>query len=92
MQKIKYRAVFKSSGWIFAIWGAIVVLKGLYDVFIGLPESEFVPLANWSKYIGFEIVYGFACILTALVIFEFSKSVPEIRETDTERLSPTSVG
>ena len=80
MQKIKYRAVFKSSGWIFTVWGMIVVMKGLYDVFVGLPESEFVPLTNFSKYAGFEVVYGLACILAGLVIFEFSKKVPEILE------------
>ena len=83
MQKIKYRAVFKSSGWIFTVWGMIVVMKGLYDVFVGLPESEFVPLANWSKYAGFEVVYGLACIMMGLVIFEFSKKVPEIIERET---------
>ena len=80
MQKIKYRAVFKSSGWIFAVWGTIVVLKGLYDVVVGLPESEFVPLVKWSKYAGFEVVYGIACILIGLVIFEFAKRIPEFTE------------
>ncbi|HAX61734.1 MAG TPA: hypothetical protein DCX95_04125 [Elusimicrobia bacterium] len=80
MQKIRYRAVFKGSGWIFTVWGIIVVLKGLYDVFVGLPESEFVPLANFSKYAGFEVVYGLACILMGLVIFEFAKKVPEFIE------------
>lgn len=86
MQKIKYRAVFKSSGWIFLIWGGIVVLKGLYDAFWGFPESEFVPLVSWARYSGFEVVYGIACILAGLLIFEFAKRVPEIleRETDAE--------
>lgn len=82
MQKIRYRAVFKSSGWIFVVWGIIAALKGLYDAFISLPESEFVPLANWSKYAGFEVVYGLACVITGLVIFEFAKKVPEIIEKD----------
>jgi len=80
MQKIKYRAVFKSSGWIFTVWGIIVVIKGLYDVFVGLPESEFVPLENFAKYSGFEIVYGLACVLVGLIIFEFAKKLPEIIE------------
>lgn len=82
MQKIRYRAVFKSSGWIFLIWGGIVTLTGLYDAFFGLPESEFVPLANWSKYAGFEVVYGIACVLVGLLIFEFAKRVPEILERE----------
>lgn len=80
MQKIKYRAVFKSSGWIFIIWGIIVVTKGLYDVFIGLPESEFVPLEKFAKYSGFEVVYGLACVIVGLAIFEFAKKLPEIIE------------
>ncbi|OGS44764.1 MAG: hypothetical protein A2539_04030 [Elusimicrobia bacterium RIFOXYD2_FULL_34_15] len=80
MQKIKYRAVFKSSGWIFVVWGGIVALKGLYDALIGFPESEFVPLAKWSKYSGFEVVYGLACIVIGLAIFELSKRIPEYIE------------
>ncbi|OGS33510.1 MAG: hypothetical protein A2474_08750 [Elusimicrobia bacterium RIFOXYC2_FULL_34_12] len=80
MQKIKYRTVFKSSGWIFAVWGVIVTLKGLYDAFLGLPESEFVPIAKWSKYSGFEVVFGLACVFVGLLIFEISKRIPEIIE------------
>lgn len=77
MRRLKYRAVYKTSGWIFCTWGVIVVLKGIYDVFIGLPESEFVPLEKFAKYSGFEVVYGIACVLVGLAIFEFAKHLPE---------------
>ncbi|MDD5686299.1 MAG: hypothetical protein PHE88_00500 [Elusimicrobia bacterium] len=82
MQKIMYRGVFKGSGWIFVVWGVIVALKGFYDAFLGLPESEFVTLAKWTKYAGFEIVYGLACIVVGLVVFEFSKRIPEVIERE----------
>jgi len=76
-KEVKLRPVVKAGGWIFIIWGIVVVVKGILDAFIFEPETEFIALKEWIRYAGFEIVYGFACILFGLVIFEFSKRVKE---------------
>ena len=81
MQKVRYRAIFRSSGWIFSIWGSIVIIKGLYDAFVGVPESEFITSDKWLKYSGFEVVYGLACLTVGYLIFEFAKRIPEFIET-----------
>lgn len=76
-REVKLRAVVRTGGWIFIIWGIIVVIKGILDAFILEPESEFIALKDWIRYSGFEITYGVVCILFGLVILEFSKRVKE---------------
>jgi len=77
VKEVKLRPVVRTSGWIFVIWGTVVVIKGILDAFFLEPESEFITIKEWIRYAGFEIIYGFACIIFGLVIFEFSKRVKE---------------
>ena len=70
---MKVRGLIKIAGWIFFGWGILVSIKGFLDAFWFSPESEFVPLAKWVKYAGFEIVYGLACCVVGILLFEYIK-------------------
>jgi hypothetical protein len=85
MEKIKIRGLVHSAGWIFFIWGVLVTVKGVWDVFWGEPEAnlysphkwEFVSQAQWLNWAGFEIAYGLACIGIAYLLREYAVFVPE---------------
>lgn len=70
---MKVRGLVKIAGWIFLGWGSVVTTKGFLDAFWLSPESEFVPLGKWVKYAGFEIVYGLACCIVGILLFEYIK-------------------
>ncbi|PCI36238.1 MAG: hypothetical protein COB53_10210 [Elusimicrobia bacterium] len=84
-EKIKIRGLATLSSWIFLFWGAMVSLKGLYDLFIGEPEAnlyapaawEFVSREQWSRYGGFELLYGLACLSLAWYLKRYSAFLPE---------------
>ncbi len=91
MEKIKIRGLLHIAGRIFFIWGVFVSLKGVWDAFIGEPEAnyfsqhkwEFVTRQQWFTWSGFEIAYGAACILTALILFHYAKRLPLFIERQT---------
>ncbi|MBI4051018.1 MAG: hypothetical protein HY400_00780 [Elusimicrobia bacterium] len=93
MEKIKIRGLGRISGWMFAAWGFIVLLKAIYDLFCGEPESnqyslrpwEFVARDQWLRYGGFELVYGLACLSLAWLLFRYSTFLPEIIQRRTQK-------
>ncbi len=72
---------------IFAVWGVLIALKALYDLFWGTPEAnlysahpwQFISLPQWIRYAGFELSYGIACVFLAMGIRAYSKFLPETR-------------
>ncbi|MBI4056361.1 MAG: hypothetical protein HY399_02315 [Elusimicrobia bacterium] len=87
MEKIKVRGLVKISGTLFFVWGLLVAVKSLYDLFWGEPESnryslkpwEFVSREQWFRYAGFELVYGLACLALAWTLFQYAAKLPEFR-------------
>ena len=85
MEKIKIRGLVFSAGWIFLTWGLIVTAKGFWDSFLGEPEAnlysqhkwEFITKSQWLNWAGFEITYGIACVLIAVVLRKYADRVPE---------------
>jgi hypothetical protein len=88
MKKIKIRGLALSAGWIFLIWGALVALKGFWDVFWGEPEAnfyssakwEFISKHQWLTWSGFEITYGVACIGVAYLLRKYAQYLPDYIE------------
>ena len=84
-ETIKVRGLARLSGWIFAVWGAVVAAKGLYDLRWGEPEANlysltpwtFVTREQWRRYAAFEAVYGAACITLAVYLVRFARLLPE---------------
>ncbi len=73
-KKKESKGLLKAAGWIFVSWGAVVTIKGVLDVFMVTPESQFVPVAEWSgKWSPFEIVYGVSCVIAGIICFELVK-------------------
>lgn len=69
----------------FGLWGSVVALKGLYDLFIGEPEANlyapakwaFVTQQQWLRYAGFELVYGLCLVGLAYALRRYSRFLPE---------------
>lgn len=70
----------------FGIWGAVVFLKGAYDLVLGgQPEANlyapvpwaFVTQAQWLRYSGFEATYGVTCLAIAWVLIRYGRFLPE---------------
>lgn len=76
----------------FCSLGALVTLKGFWDVFRGEPEAnyyslkkwEFISRQQWFTWSGFEVVYGLACIGMAFLLWKYSERVPEYIERQNE--------
>ncbi len=85
MKKFKIRGLVTSACWIFFSWGAIIVLKGIWDLFWGEPEAniysrykwEYISQHQWLTWSGFEVTYGLACLGTAYLLRKYSERVPE---------------
>ena len=86
MEKIRVRGLLHLSAALFALWGAFVTAKGIYDCFLGgEPEAnryapkpwDFVTQAQWARYASFELVYGLACVALAVVLYRYSRFLPE---------------
>lgn len=85
METIKIRGLAKISAWMFAVWGGVVTLKGLYDIGWGQPDANqyaptawaFVSQEEWLRYSGFETLYGAACLGAAWYLFKLSRFLPE---------------
>ena len=83
-EKIKIRGLAHLTSGILALWGCVVGLKALYDLFIGEPEANlyapqkwaFVTQRQWLRYGGFELVYGLSCLGLAWAVHKYSRFLP----------------
>ena len=88
MEKIKIRGLARIPAGVFGVWGAVVSLKALYDLFSGEPEANlyapekwaFVTQEQWLRYAGFELAYGAACLALAWALLRYSRLLPETME------------
>ena len=84
-EKVKIRGLARIAAWMFGVWGAVVVPKGVYDLFIGEPEANlyapqpwaFVTREQWLRYGGFELVYGLCCLALAVTLWRYARFLPE---------------
>ena len=89
-EKIKIAGLARLAAWIFGVWGAVVTLKALYDLFAGEPEANlfaprkwaFVSQEQWLRYGGFELAYGLALLGLAFYAMKFSRLLPEVVTRD----------
>ena len=64
------------------------MFKGFSDVCVGEPEAnlfspnkwDFVSKQQWFRWSGFEIAYGLACVGICLLLWKYSKFLPEFIE------------
>jgi hypothetical protein len=84
-QKIAIRGLARLAARLFFVWGALLILKGLWDCGLGQPEAnsfspgnwEFVTQQQWYRFAGFELAYGLACMGLARAAWVFSFRLPE---------------
>lgn len=92
-QKVAVRGLAHLSAWMFAGWGALMVLKGLWDCFGGEPEAnhfspapwQFVTRDQWFRYAGFELCYGLACLGMAAALRVYGRRLPVFVERPLQR-------
>ena len=48
MEKIKVRGLPRIASTLLGIWGAVVALKALYDLFSGEPEANLYSPQKWQ--------------------------------------------
>lgn len=85
MEKIKIRGLALIPAWAFGLWGGLVSLKALYDLFAGEPEAniyaaekwQFVTQPQWLRYGGFELAYGVSLLGLALLLRAYARFLPE---------------
>ena len=85
MEKVYIRALALIPSRVFAVWGGIVSLKAVYDLFVGEPEAnlysaekwQFVTQEQWLRYGGFELAYGLSLLALALLLRRYSHFLPE---------------
>ncbi len=85
LDKIKIRGLARLSSYLFAAWGALISLKGLYDLFVGEPEANlyaavkwtFVTREQWMRYGGFELAYGACCLFLGWALYRYARFLPE---------------
>ena len=84
-ETIKIRGLARLAAAIFAGWGGLVALKGLWDLFAGEPEANlyapapwaFVTQAQWLRWAGFELCYGLALVGLAWYCLRWGRRLPE---------------
>lgn len=84
-RKVKIRGLARLMAGLFAVWGACVAPKGLYDLVLGEPEAnlyspvpwQFVTREQWQRYAGFEFVYGAVCLALAVALLRYARHLPE---------------
>jgi hypothetical protein len=84
-ETLKIRGLARLAAAIFAGWGGLVALKGLWDLFVGEPEANiyapakwaFVSQTQWLRWAGFELVYGLACGGLAWCCLRYARRLPE---------------
>ena len=83
---MKIRGLARIPARIFAVWGSVVALKGLWDTLgPGEPEANiyapvkwaFVTQAQWLRYGIFELAYGLACVAAAWLLWRYSDFLPD---------------
>jgi len=85
METIKIRGLARLAAAMFAGWGGLASVKGVYDLLGGQPEANlyapapwaFVSLAQWARYAVFELVFGLACLALAWYCLRWGKRLPE---------------
>ncbi|MBN1621216.1 MAG: hypothetical protein JW871_01345 [Endomicrobiales bacterium] len=88
MRKVKIRGLVRCAARIFLVWGSIVAIKGVWDVFWGEPEAnlyspnkwDFISQKQWLTWSGFEITYGLACVAISYILFKYAWRLPEYIE------------
>lgn len=84
-ERIKVRGLPRIAAGVLGVWGTIVSLKAVYDIFVGEPEAnlysphkwEFVSQEQWLRYGGFELAYGLALLALAWLLVKYSRFLPE---------------
>ena len=84
-ETIKIRGLARLTAAIFAGWGGLVALKGLWDMFVGEPEANlyaptpwaFVTREQWLRWAGFELCYGLALVGLAWYCLRWGRRLPE---------------
>lgn len=90
MERVKVRGLGRLAAAVLGGWGALTLLKGFYDLFIGEPEANlyspepwmFVTREAWLRYGGFELAYGIACVSLGWAALRYSRSLPETVERE----------
>jgi hypothetical protein len=85
-ETIKIRGLARLAAAIFAGWGGLAAVKGIYDLLGGEPEANlyapkpwaFVSEAQWGRYSRFELIYGLACLGLAWYCLRWSQRLPEM--------------
>ncbi len=88
MEKIKIRGLAVIAAGLLGLWGFVVALKGLFDLFVGEPDAnlyssykwQFVTQEQWLRYGGFELAYGLACAGIAYYLWRYARCLPEVVE------------
>lgn len=84
MEKIKIRGLAHIGATLLGVWGGVVALKAVFDLFVGEPEANlyapqkwaFVSQEQWLRYAGFELAYGLACLGLAWLLWRYSRFLP----------------
>lgn len=87
-ETIRVRGLARLAAAIFAGWGGLVALKGLWDLFVGEPEANlyapakwaFVTQEQWLRWAGFELTYGLALLALAAYCQRWGRRLPETVE------------
>ena len=83
---VKIRGLVRIPARVFAVWGAVVAAKGLWDTIgPGEPEANlyapakwaFVTREQWLRYGIFEFAYGAACVGLAWTLLRYARFLPE---------------
>ena len=85
-ETIRIRGLARIPARLFCVWGAVVTLKGVWDVLgPGEPEANlyapakwaFVTREQWLRYGLFECAYGLSCLAVAWLLWRYSRFLPE---------------
>ncbi len=92
IQRVAVRGLARLASRIFFVWGALAAAKGLWDAFGGQPEAnyfspqpwQFVTRQEWSRYAGFELAYGLACLGVGWAILSLARRLPLWKQRENE--------
>lgn len=83
-QKVAVAGLARLAGAIFGVGGGLFGAKGIWDCFRGVPEAHFfsprpwsfVTQAQWTRFAGFEIAVGLACLGLGWAAWVYSYKLP----------------
>ncbi|MBK8576143.1 MAG: hypothetical protein IPN90_10890 [Elusimicrobia bacterium] len=83
-EKVAVAGLARLAAGIFWIWGGLAAVKGMWDCFGGQPEAQyfsphpwtFVTHAQWVRFAGFELAFGFACAGLGWAAWVYSLRLP----------------